>query len=204
MEDLMKQLFKVRFILVTLFLLSSLVESKDKSNLLEKVSKNPIVLLETNMGNIKIELYEEKAPISVKNFLRYVKSGFYNETIFHRVIDNFMIQGGGFTSAMKEKKNDKPIINEAKNKLSNKRGTIAMARTNVINSATSQFFINVNDNANLDYQNEAQYGYAVFGNVIEGMDIVDKIRKVKTGSKPPFDDVPETTVLIKSAKVVLK
>src|SRR5512137_2487604 len=144
---------------------------------------NPQVLLETSMGTIKVELFKDKAPISVRNFLSYVKDGFYDGLIFHRVIASFMIQGGGMDAAMQPKKTKFAIKNEAANGLSNKRGTLAMARTNVIDSATSQFFINVVDNAFLDYRGKSPdlFGYAVFGQVIEGMDVVDAIRAVKTG-----------------------
>src|SRR5262245_23668027 len=155
-------------------------------------AKNPIVLMETSMGNIKIELDEEKAPISVKNFLSYVDDKFYDGTIFHRVIEGFMIQGGGFADN-KEKPTKAPIRNEAKNGLLNKRGTIAMARTNDPNSATSQFYINHQDNTGLDG------GYAVFGKVIDGLDVLDKIASVRTtmrvletrGGKAPMKDVPK-------------
>ncbi|MCX7991504.1 MAG: peptidylprolyl isomerase [Proteobacteria bacterium] len=167
-------------------------------------SKNPVVLIETSMGNIKVELYPDKAPITVKNFLDYVNSGFYEGTIFHRVIANFMIQGGGFTQDFKMKKTNPPIKNEAYNGLKNKRGTIAMARTMYVDSATAQFFINVSDNEFLDHRDKTMqgFGYAVFGKVVEGMDVADKISKVKTGNYKGFDDVPLTPVVIKSVKVV--
>lgn len=166
--------------------------------------KNPVILLETSMGNIKIELNPQKAPVTVKNFLDYVNSGFYNGTIFHRVIANFMIQGGGFTSEIKQKPTKSPIKNEAGNGLKNKRGTIAMARTMVVDSATAQFFINHKDNAFLDYRDSSVqgFGYAVFGAVIEGMDVVDRIAAVSTGVQKGFQDVPVTPVVIKSATVV--
>lgn len=166
--------------------------------------KNPVVLMETSLGNIKIELDQAKAPISVKNFLVYAEEKYYDSTIFHRVIKDFMVQGGGFTADMKEKAAKSPIKNEAGNGLSNMKGTIAMARTNVVDSATSQFFINTVDNKFLDHQNDSPqgYGYAVFGKVVEGMDVVDKIRFVKTGSKAGFQDVPADTVVIKSIKKV--
>ncbi len=168
----------------------------------EAAGKNPVVLIETSMGNIKIELDQEKAPITVKNFLTYVDEGFYNGTIFHRVIKGFMIQGGGFTQYVDQKATHAPIKNEAGNGLSNKRGTIAMARTSVIDSATAQFFINSVDNNFLDHTDNSMqgYGYAVFGKVIEGMDVVDKISSVRTGYKKGMSDVPEETVLIKSVK----
>ncbi len=162
-----------------------------------------MVKLETTKGAIVIEVNETAAPVTAANFLQYVKDGFYDGTIFHRVIPNFMIQGGGFTSDMKQKTTRPPIVNEGKNGLKNKRGTLAMARTNDPNSATGQFFINLVDNANLDYSARGP-GYAVFGQVVEGMDVVDAIAKVKTGIKGMFQDVPEEPVIIKSAKVVSK
>ncbi|MGA1845446.1 MAG: peptidylprolyl isomerase [bacterium] len=165
---------------------------------------NPVVLLETSMGNITIELFEKDAPISVKNFLDYVNEGFYSGTIFHRVIPNFVIQGGGFTEDMEKKSTHIPIQNEAKNGLSNIRGTLAMARTSIINSATSQFFINLKDNLNLDHQNESDegYGYCVFGKVIDGMDVVDMISRVPTGRKWRYENVPIKPIIIKSARVL--
>jgi cyclophilin family peptidyl-prolyl cis-trans isomerase len=163
---------------------------------------NPIVVMETSMGTIKIELYEDKAPVTVKNFLTYIEQKHYDGTIFHRVIPDFMIQGGGFEAGMKEKKTMDPIKNEAGNLLSNARGTIAMARTSEPDSATSQFFINVKDNTGLDRENAAdKVGYCVFGRVIEGMDVVDKIKGVKTGSKRGHRDVPEEDVVIKSVRL---
>ena len=165
-------------------------------------AKNPVVLMETSMGNVKIQLDPQKAPISVKNFLDYVNSGFYNGTIFHRIIPGFMIQGGGFNAELTQKKTNAPIKNEADNGLKNDRGTIAMARTGDPNSATAQFFINVVNNDGLNRPSPDGFGYAVFGKVIEGMDVVDKIRGVKTGFSKGFRDVPETPVLIKSMKVL--
>ena len=160
--------------------------------------------METSMGNIKIQLDPQKAPISVKNFLDYVKSGFYDGTIFHRVIPNFMIQGGGFTAEMQEKQTKAPIKNEAGNGLKNNRWTIAMARTMIVDSATAQFFINVADNVFLNHRDDTMqgYGYAVFGKVIGGIDVVDKIAKVQTGMRMGMGDVPETAVIIKSIKVL--
>lgn len=157
-----------------------------------------MVTLETNYGEITLELYQDKAPITVENFLKYVDDGFYDGTIFHRVIPNFMIQGGGMTEDMSEKPNNPPIKNEADNGLSNKKGTIAMARTMVVDSATSQFFINTNNNAFLD-NGARDFGYAVFGKVIDGMDIVDKISAVKTGFNGPHQDVPVEPVIIQKA-----
>lgn len=170
----------------------------------EKAHANPVVLMETSLGNIKIELFRKEAPISVKNFLDYVESGFYNGTIFHRVINGFMIQGGGFTPDMVPKKTNPPIKNEAANGLKNDRGTIAMARTMAPDSATAQFFINVVNNNGLNRPNPDGNGYAVFGKVIEGMDVVDKIKSVKTGINRGFRDVPETPVMIKSVKLLKK
>lgn len=160
----------------------------------------PVVVLETSLGRIRIGLYEDKSPISTENFLKYVRKGHYNGTIFHRVIPTFMIQGGGMTPDMKEKPTDPPIRNEARNGVRNSRGTLAMARTNDPNSATSQFFINLKDNVSLDFGIRGA-GYAVFGEVIEGMDVVDKIAAVPTTRKAPHDDVPVTPVVITSAKV---
>jgi cyclophilin family peptidyl-prolyl cis-trans isomerase len=168
---------------------------------------NPVVLLETSRGKIKVELYPEKAPVSVKNFLAYVKEGHYDGLIFHRVIREFMIQGGGFTKEMRERQPaHPPIKNEAGNGLRNDRGTIAMARTGVVDSATAQFFINVVNNDFLNHVDETPrgFGYAVFGKVIEGMDVVDKIRAVPTGRVSMFQDVPKEAVTILKATVVEK
>ncbi len=160
---------------------------------------NTQVIMETSQGTIKIELDDDKAPITVKNFLSYVDDGFYNGTIFHRVISNFMIQGGGFEPGMKQKTTKAMIKNESTNGLSNKRGTLAMARTSVPDSASSQFFINVGDNAGLDKANsQDRVGYCVFGRVVEGMEVVDKIKSVGTGSKAGHGDVPSQDVVITS------
>ena len=160
--------------------------------------------IETSMGSITVELDDEKAPITVKNFLDYAASGHYDGTIFHRVIDGFMIQGGGFTKAMDQKPTKAPIKNEAANGLTNKRGTIAMARTMVVDSATSQFFINLVDNDFLNFRapTPQYYGYAVFGKVTDGMDVVDRIAKVKTGFAGPHQNVPEEPVVIKKVAIV--
>jgi cyclophilin family peptidyl-prolyl cis-trans isomerase len=168
-----------------------------------KTEKTNIVkiTLETSKGTIELELDAEKAPISTQNFVSYAKKGHYDGTIFHRVIPGFMIQGGGFDAEMNQKAVDAPIKNESKNGLKNARGTIAMARTNVPDSATSQFFINVKDNANLDYPSFDGFGYAVFGKVTAGLDIVDAIVGVPTTSKGPHQNVPSEPILIKSAKV---
>ncbi|HEV3440896.1 MAG TPA: peptidylprolyl isomerase [Gemmata sp.] len=164
---------------------------------------NPIVVMETSMGTIKIELFEDKAPVTVKNFLSYVEDKHYDGLIFHRVIETFMIQGGGFEPGLKkEKKTKDPIKNESDNSLSNTRGTLAMARTSEPNSATSQFFINVKDNTFLDRaMARDKVGYCVFGRVIEGMDVVDKIKAVKTSTKMGMDDVPDNDVVIKSVRL---
>lgn len=163
------------------------------------------VKLETSEGNIVLELDITRAPLSVLNFLKYVRSGHYDGTIFHRVIKNFMIQGGGFTADMQRKKTNAPILNEADNGLKNLRGTIAMARTNDPHSATNQFFINVVDNSFLDHKSKTPrgWGYAVFGHVIKGMNVVDKIRNLRTGPSGPFrSDVPVKTVMINKATII--
>ncbi len=177
-------------------------QTKDTISMKEK-SAHKTALIQTNMGDIKIELYEDKAPISVKNFIQYANEGAYDGTIFHRVIENFMIQGGGFSKDFKQKPTHSPIKNEADNGLKNERGTLAMARTGVVDSATNQFFINVTDNTFLNFRgkNPSEYGYAVFARVIDGMDVVDKIKKVKTGSFLSHQDVPKETVEILSIKI---
>lgn len=163
--------------------------------------KNPQVLLETTSGDILLELYPDKAPKTVENFLKYVDDGFYDNTIFHRVIPGFMIQGGGMDARMREKPTREPIANEADNGLKNERYTIAMARTMEPHSASAQFFINHADNDFLDFTEPTQdgWGYAVFGKVIDGADVVDKIAKVKTGSSGIHRDVPKDTILIEKA-----
>ena len=165
------------------------------------LAANPQVEIKTNQGRIVAEIYADKAPKSAANFLQYVKDGFYNGTVFHRVIDGFMIQGGGFTADMKQKSTRAPIANEADNGLKNKRYTIAMARTNDPHSATAQFFINVSDNAFLDHSSPSPqgWGYAVFGHVVEGQDVVDAIKGVKTGNKGFHQDVPVEDVVIEKA-----
>jgi cyclophilin family peptidyl-prolyl cis-trans isomerase len=164
-------------------------------------AKNPVVVMDTSMGKLKIELFQDKAPITVKNFLAYVDDKFYDGTIFHRVIPNFMIQGGGLVPGMKEKQTRDPIKNESDNGLRNTRGTLAMARTNEPNSATAQFFINVKDNDFLD-RTSTRDGYAVFGKVIEGMDVVDKIKQVETANRGGHGDVPVQDVVIRSVRRV--
>ena len=165
-------------------------------------AENPVVTMETSMGTIKVELFEDKAPVTVKNFLEYVKDKHYDGLIFHRVIDGFMVQGGGFEPGMTQRKTKDPIKNESSNGLSNEKYTLAMARTPVADSATSQFFINVKDNTALDRANAAdKVGYCVFGRVIEGKDVVDKIKGVQTGVKAAHRDVPTQALVIKSVKV---
>jgi len=159
-------------------------------------AKNTVVVLETSLGTIEIELFDTQAPLGTSNFLSYVDSGFYNGVIFHRVIPGFMIQGGGFDKHMNKKETKPPIINEAKNGIKNLRGTVSYARTQDIQSATSQFFINLVDNNFLDYKNDMQYGYAVFGKVINGMNVVDAIAKVKTGGVSFYKDVPVKPIVI--------
>lgn len=165
------------------------------------MAENPSVLLETTSGDILLELFEDKAPKTVANFLEYVADGFYANTIFHRVIPNFMIQGGGLDPRMREKATREPVPNEAKNGLKNTRGTLAMARTRDPHSATAQFFINLVDNPFLDYREATLdgWGYCVFGKVTEGMDVVDKIAKTKTKSVGFHDDVPTELILITAA-----
>lgn len=162
--------------------------------------------IETTMGSISLELDENKAPATVGNFAKYAKDGHYDGTVFHRVIDGFMIQGGGFTKDMNQKPTREPIRNEAMNGLKNRRGTIAMARTMVVDSATSQFFINLVDNDFLDFRAPTPqgFGYAVFGSVTSGMNVVDAIAKVKTGSFGPHQNVPETPVVIKKVTIEQK
>jgi cyclophilin family peptidyl-prolyl cis-trans isomerase len=175
----------------------------------KEAAKSKMVKLQTSMGDIVIELNEQAAPVTTKNFLRYVKEGFYDGTIFHRVIYNFMIQGGGFTQEMKKKETHKPIVNEANNGLSNYRGAIAMARTPDPDSATAQFFINHVNNEPLDYVENMNPGYAVFGRIVEGLDVVDAIASVKTTMRKDENgknmaDVPVEPVIIKSATIVSK
>ncbi|MFN8643050.1 MAG: peptidylprolyl isomerase [Candidatus Binatia bacterium] len=167
---------------------------------------NPVVAMKTSMGTIKIELDQDKAPVSTANFLAYVNDKFYDGTIFHRVIPAFMIQGGGFDKDMNQKKTKAPIKNEAGNGLKNLNGTIAMARTSDPNSATAQFFINTKDNAFLDHRDDSVqgYGYAVFGKVVDGMDVVKKIEAVQTTTKMPHQNVPVTPVVIESVTVEKK
>ena len=160
-----------------------------------------MIRFETSLGDFTIELFEKEAPESVANFTRYIDDGFFDGTIFHRIVPGFVIQGGGFTEDMTQKKTKPPVKNEADNGLKNKRGSLSMARTNDINSATSQFFVNLKDNDFLDHS-RANFGYAVFAKVTEGMDVVDKIAAVETGRKRGFDDVPVDAVTMKSVRRV--
>ena len=171
----------------------------DEPTALSATKGKPVVVLNTSLGEITLELDADKAPISVENFLQYVDAGHFDGTIFHRVIDGFMIQGGGFAPGMKQKPTREPIKNEADNGLQNDRGTIAMARTSDKDSATAQFFINLKDNDFLNHGGR-DFGYAVFGRVSDGMDVVDRIAKVKTTRKGPHGDVPADDVVIESAK----
>jgi peptidyl-prolyl cis-trans isomerase A (cyclophilin A) len=165
--------------------------------------ENPVVVLDTTHGEIVIELDRERAPLSTQNFLDYVEAGHYDGTIFHRVIPNFMIQGGGFTQDMQQKPTRKPLKNEASNGLKNDRYTVAMARTQVVDSATSQFFINLKDNDFLNHRDQTApgFGYAVIGKVTSGMQVVDKIANVRTGQRGQHGDVPAEAVVINSARV---
>jgi len=168
--------------------------------LAQQDAKNPEVTIHTNHGDIRLELYPKESPISVENFLQYANDGFYAGTIFHRIISHFMVQGGGMTLDMQRKPTRDPIVNEADNGLKNERGTVAMARTNDVNSATSQFFINVEVNGALDHtgtENSREWGYTVFGRVIDGMQVVDDIRFVETNRR----DVPKEAVIIESVEV---
>ena len=160
-----------------------------------------MILFSTSHGEFRVELFDEDAPISAQNFLDYAESGHFDGTIFHRVIPNFMLQGGGFTPDMQQKQTRKSIKNEADNGLKNERGTLSMARTSDVNSATSQFFVNLVDNAFLDH-GDKDFGYAVFGRVAQGMDVIDKIAAVATGNKGGHQDVPLDPVVVDSAKVV--
>lgn len=190
----MKHIFTAMFALLLCFTMQS-------SHSLTQ-GKPTMVKLYTNKGNITLQLDVEKAPNTVKNFLEYVNSGFYTNTIFHRVIPNFMIQGGGFEASMTQKKTNAPIKNEAANGLENDKYTVAMARTGDPHSATAQFFINTQDNGFLNYPGQDGWGYCVFGKVVEGKDVVDAIRNVKTGSRSGFQDVPLEDVIITKAEVV--
>ncbi len=186
--------------LTTLLLALLLIACSDQGQSADipPATANPKVVMQTSMGDIVIELYPQKAPKTVANFLQYVDEGFYNGTIFHRVIGGFMIQGGGFTEAFEKKETRAPIMNEADNGLRNTIGTIAMARTMDPHSATAQFFINVANNSNLDFREKTPraWGYAVFGRVVKGMEVVKAIKSVPTGSRGMYSDVPTTTIII--------
>ncbi len=158
-----------------------------------------MIRFETTLGNFTVELFADKAPVSAANFLKYVDEGFFDGTVFHRIVPGFVIQGGGFTEDMSQKKNHPPIKNEADNGVKNTRGTLSMARTNDINSATSQFFVNLKDNDFLD-NTRGNFGYAVFGKVTEGMEVIDKIAAVKTGRRKGFEDVPLDPVVMTSVR----
>ena len=174
--------------------------AEEPAPMVEQAKETDMVIIKTTLGDIKLKLAADKAPLTVANFLAYADAGHYNGTIFHRVIDGFMIQGGGFDAKMSQKPTRAPIKNEAANGLQNKRGTIAMARTAVVDSATSQFFINVKDNGFLDFRapNPQGFGYCVFGEVVEGMDVVDKIKGARTGVQAGMSDVPVETIEIVS------
>ena len=195
----------IKLVLLSIALaVTPVMAETSNSNQGKTMSTNPQVKLNTNQGVILIELDAEKAPKTVENFLTYVKEGFYDGTIFHRVINNFMIQGGGFEAGMKQKETHEPVENEANNGLKNETYTLAMARTPDPHSATAQFFINVNNNDFLNFTSPTSqgWGYAVFGKVIEGTEVVDAIKQVKTGSKGFHQDVPVDDVVIESAVVV--
>lgn len=197
-------IFLSLFIVMAAFLsYTKLYQAKNEKDVVTIVNsgqENPQITMETSLGTIRLELYPEQAPETVANFVRYVESGFFNGTIFHRVIPAFMIQGGGFNPGLQSKQTFSPIKNEATNGLANERGTIAMARTNMVNSATSQFFINLGDNPHLNHKNKTAngYGYCVFGRVTEGMEIVDLISEVPTGQVGGYTDVPTEDVIITS------
>jgi len=187
-------------LLATLLLISGIITLATTA-----YAANPKVVMTTNLGAITIELDADKAPKSVGNFLNYVQQGYYNGTIFHRVINDFMIQGGGFTPDLQRKPTNAPVMNEANNGLKNLKGTLAMARTNDPHSATAQFFINVKDNDFLNHRSPTPrgWGYAVFGKVVKGMNVVEKIRNTQTGSKGPFrSDVPQTDIIIEKVELV--
>jgi len=188
---------RMKQLIISILALLSLSATSVADDAVKENTMNPSVKIETSLGDIIVELNAEKAPLTVKNFLGYVEDKFYDGTVFHRVIRDFMIQGGGMTADLSEKSTKAPISNESANGLKNDRGTIAMARTNDLHSATSQFFINVVDNGGLNHGGPYG-GYAVFGKVTEGMDVVDKIRAVPTGYKGAHGDVPKETVTIVS------
>ena len=188
---------------LTVITLALVLAASSEGAAMEEKKVNPSVIIETSLGNITVELNQEKAPKTVANFLEYVKTGYFKGTIFHRVIKGFMIQGGGLSADMKNKPTQPPIENEAANGLKNTRGTIAMARTAEIHSATSQFFINTVDNSFLDHRSTSpdKFGYCVFGKVTSGMDVVDKIEAAQTETKGMYQNVPTKTVLITDARL---
>ena len=188
---------------LTVIALASVLAASSQGAAMEEKNINPSVIIETSMGNITVELQQDKAPKTVANFLEYVKTGYFKGTIFHRVIKGFMIQGGGLSADMKGKPTQSPIENEASNGLKNARGTIAMARTAEIHSATSQFFINTVDNSFLDHRSKSpdKFGYCVFGKVTSGMDVVDKIEGVQTETKGMYQNVPTKPVVITDVKL---
>jgi cyclophilin family peptidyl-prolyl cis-trans isomerase len=195
----------MRMLAVATLIVSVAVVARTISAQEEKMkSANPVVIMETSLGNIKIELWADQAPVTVKNFLQYTDEKFYDGTIFHRVIPGFMIQGGGFTPDMKQKQTHGQIKNEAKTEMKNDRGTIAMARTDVVDSATCQFFINVADNAPLNHRDETQrgFGYCAFGKVTEGMDVADKIVAAQTTTVGMHKNVPVEPIVLKSVRKV--
>ena len=194
---------KIFFLLATIVIFGCSVQQSNVKEE-EETMENTKVLFTTNIGEFEVELFDNEAPETVKNFISYVNSGFYKGTIFHRVIPDFMAQGGGYKEDFEQKEGDNPIKNEAANKLKNERGTLAMARTNDPHSATSQFFINFVDNSFLDFvaENPHEWGYAVFGKVTTGMDVVDKMGKIPTGRYQYFSDVPKETIIIEDVKVV--
>ena len=197
-----KTLLPLSVVLAAILSLVLFPTLKGANSMNDETSSNPQVLLETTMGNITIELDAQNAPVSSANFLAYVDDGYFVNTTFHRVIPNFMIQGGGITADMQDKASKhKPIQNEANNGLKNDRGTLAMARTGDPHSATSQFFINHNDNTFLNFSSETPqgWGYAVFGKVVDGMDVVDEMAKVETGNSGGHQDVPVNTITITGA-----
>ena len=199
----MESLLKI-FLSLLLCFVTATAMAGFEDEIARALAADPQVALQTNRGTIVLELYPAKAPQTVANFLGYVKAGHYNGTIFHRVIDGFMIQGGGFTPDMQQKTTRAPIENEAANGLKNRTGSIAMARTRDPHSATAQFFINVNDNTSLDYTSPTMggYGYAVFGKVVRGMEVVEAIAKLPTTRVGPYADVPGQPVVIESATLV--
>src|SRR6266446_4179867 len=185
---------------ILLALLGFLLQTPAQAPALRPAYGNPVVLIETSAGTITAELYKDRAPVSTENFLEYATAHHYDGTIWHRVVAGYVIQGGGYTPEMVEKGTRPPIQNEATNGLSNRRGTLAMARTQALRSATSQFYINLSNNVGLDHQgfSPSVFGYAVFGRVIDGMDVVDRIGAVRTGSRNGMDDVPVQPVIIRS------